>query len=782
MAKTASQGFLVEKGEKVGLGVAAGFGVLLLALGIMALVGRDQDPEVFAKTVDSKATSLQSAMNAPTAVIEEVPPGMTKKVVTDQLQATAAGSPYFDPTTPPDWRRITPVVLPVVEGQADIVTLKILANDIVLFRDEATQEVTKIRVGVVTAKDESKIDKGASKFIQDVKGRFKGKMGRKPRQPGMGTGMPGEGGPPGFPGGPPGAPGPGGPPGAGFAGGGMRGGPPPGPGGVGGPGGYGGMRGGPPGGGMGFGGGFAGGPGDMYGSSQSAGQRLAVQYIEGENDEDIEKQLNGRRLAITIKPQRATILQASFPYREQLEKFRIALRYSKLDELYSHPEDMPVFHGVDVQRREYRPRGRGEPELLQDWTSIDLAGNSQELRAVKLYYKDEDANLQRVMLHEDHMLTMPLPLEYQGSGKYPEMNLPTIKASIEKVKKQEGKGTLPPPLKSKYGGEGNPFKRDNAGNSGFYNLGEGGGMMPGFPGFPGEGRTKGSGAPPGTSGTSSTPSGPIEPPDHVYVRVYDTDIQDGRIYEYRLRVKLKNPNFGRKDQVSKASDADTEELPPDDLHWYVFPKKVSVPQGGYHYVVEYTKPESKTAFPMPAPDATKGQAVLQFQRWYEYLDLNESLKEPVGDWVLAEMIANRGMYVTGKAFAPLPFWSSVDNSFVLREITGEKTPKGKDPRRGAIIEPVRPRTLLTVDVQGGKIRARVPVNPGERTNRGTTVEDEAASEVLFLYPDGTLDLRTSAVDKADADRKDREERFKKWVKDTEERNPSAPPPKKKDDF
>ena len=108
---------------------------------------------------------------------------------------------------------------------------------------------------------------------------------------------------------------------------------------------------------------------------------------------------------------------------------------------------------------------------------------------------------------------------------------------------------------------------------------------------------------------------------------------------------------------------------------------------------------------------------------------------------------------TGKAFAQVPFWSSVDNTFVLREIPNDQTPKGKDARRGAIIEPVRPKALLTVDVAGGKWVPR-SAESGERTNRGTTVEDEGAFEVLFMYPDGTLDLRTSAVDKGDADRKD----------------------------
>jgi len=524
--------------------------------------------------------------------------------------------------------------------------------------------------------------------------------------------------------------------------------------------------------------GFPGG-GDIYGGSQAAGQRFEVSYIEGANDEEIERQMNGRRLAITIKPQRMAVIQAAFPYRAELEKYRIALRHQDLKELYAHPDDMPFFNGVDLQRRAYRPAGPGkEPIQLEDWQSIDLAGNTQDLRAVTIVYKEEQPpDIQRVMLHEDHMLVMPLPQEMPGAGKYPELHLPKLKEAMETQKKRDPKNMVIEPSKKRFQAGDNPFKRDTGTNASFYNLGSGEGMFPGMCSmFPGRGN-KGKGL--GGAFSATVPPS-YEPPDYVYVRVYDTDIKDGLIYEYRLRVKAKNPNYGKKDQVAKASDAESEELPAQEDHWFVVPQRVSVPQGGYHYVVEYTPPKERESRPLPRPH--EGQAVLQVQRWYEYLDLPGGLKEPVGDWVLSELLATRGMYVTGKAFTPLPFWSSVENRFVLREIPGEKTVKGKDPRRGAIIEPVRPKSMLTVEVEGGRLRAKVDRNPGERTNRGGLTEDEAATEVLFQYPDGSLELKSSARDKSDADRKEREEHFKKWVNEVEQQNPSGPPPKKKDDF
>jgi hypothetical protein len=773
---TGKGNILVDKGEKIGLGVGAVLGVGLLALGLMAAVDRKQDPAAFQTALKSKADQLTTQMNAQNGVsIDDVSQTLKEKASSELVAVIPDKHPYYDPTSPPDNRRITPTVLPVVEGDAQMAVVKILANDFVLERD-GDGNVTKVRVGVVGAKDpDKKIDEGAGDFLKQAARKLKGRMPGKPRNPGTG-------GPPGYPGGPAGPGGPPGPPGGGFAGG--PSGPPGRPGGgfAGGPSGPSGPPG-PPGGGFRGGAGFAGGPGmpggpggfSPYGGAGQAGERLEVQYIEGETDDDIEKQLNGRRLAITIRPQKMVVLQASYPYRAELEKFRVALRYKSLPDLYANQSDMPVFDGVDLQRRAYGPKG----DLLEDWQSVDLAGNTQDLRAVKLAYNEDSNDLKRVELHEDHMLVMPLPKEY--AGKYPEMNLKTLKDAIDKMKKADPKLSVPPPPKTRFQGDANPFKHDSGPNSSLYN---GGGLVPSGP--PG-GKKNDTGTRPDVTAPSQ-----YDPPDYVYVRVYDTDIRDGLTYEYRMRVKMKNPNFGKKEVVSKPSDADNEELPPLDEHWYVFPQKVKMPQSGYFYVVDYTAPPSRANKPMPAPrnDARMdvAQAVVQFQNWINQLNISEKVAEPIGDWVVSELLATRGEFLRGqnpggKAFAPVPFWSSTEESFILRDIPGESVPKGKDPRKGALIEPVRPRTILAVDVTGGsKQRVRVPPNLGEKTNRGPMVDDESAAEVLFLTPDG-LEVRSAARDKADPDRKERDENFKKWVEETEKQHPSgSPPPKKKDDF
>lgn len=799
MAKGDGGNFLLEKGEKLGLGIGAGVGVLLVALGIMSIAGGSQDPEKFANDVEAKAKNIKAKMDSKDAKIDELKADIQNRVDTNPLALVATRENYFDPTQPPDGRRISPIVLTMAEGTADFAALKILANDIKLTRDE-DGNVINVTVGVVAAKDDSKIE-GAGKFIDDIRRKGNIRIPPKRKDPG-GAGFPGPGGPsgPGFPGGggmaggypsppgmgmgggaglPGGAPGPGG---AGFGGGG-----PSGPGMPGMPRG-GGFRGGMGGPGMpGMGGPGMPGMGDMYGSSQGGGRREHVIYIEGKNDEEIERNMKGNRLAITIRPQRMAVLQGSFPYRAQLAKYQAALRYAKLEDLYAHPDDMPTFNGVDVQRRLYRPKhvGSSELDLVEDWHTVDLVGGTnQDLRAVKLYYNEDSADLKRVMLHEDHMLVMPLPHEI--AGKYPDEKLKTLDESIKKMKKQDAKATSMPPPKTRFQGDANPFKRDSAPDSSLYNPG---GNIPGLLPPTGGKQKK-------DEDKSGAPAGPPEPPDYIFVRVYDTDVRDGYVHEYRMRVKLKNPNYGKNDQVSKKSDADMEELPPLDEHWYVFPQKVSVPQGGYHYVVDWTKPDPKAAYSLRAP--RDGEAIIQFQRWYDYMDLSERVSEPIGDWVLADMLATRGMYVkdatdtsklkesdprSGKAFTPVPFWSSVDNAFVLREIPGDpKPPKGKEQRKGAVIEPIRAKALLTVEVAGGKVSARIPPNPGQATNRTPRTDDDAATEVLFMYPDGTLEYRNSARDKGDPDRKDRETKFRQWVKDTEEKVPVGTPAKGKNDF
>src|SRR4051794_40971522 len=156
MAKgTGGKDLLLEKGEKIGLGIAVVLGVLFLAFGIMTMFNRPQDPEEFSKKLDTKAGELSRQMNGQSPPIEDIKEILKNPVPTEVVRLEPGRNDFFDPTSPPDSRRIAPTILPVAEAEAGIAVVKILANDFILERNESG-EVTKVKVGVITAKTDDK--------------------------------------------------------------------------------------------------------------------------------------------------------------------------------------------------------------------------------------------------------------------------------------------------------------------------------------------------------------------------------------------------------------------------------------------------------------------------------------------------------------------------------------------------------------------------------------------------------------------------------------------------
>ena len=132
------------------------------------------------------------------------------------------------------------------------------------------------------------------------------------------------------------------------------------------------------------------------------------------------------------------------------------------------------------------------------------------------------------------------------------------------------------------------------------------GRGPPWPGLAGRGLGRGALFPPSMfrKAWAARPGRPspvdLAPPDFVYVRVYDTDIRRPGV-----RVpgpgQVEEPNYQKTDHVSKKSDAEHEEMPPLEEHWYTFPQKISVPQSGYQYVIDPVKAEAKESNPLPTP-------------------------------------------------------------------------------------------------------------------------------------------------------------------------------------
>ena len=792
MAKVNIKNVLVEKGERYALYAAGGLMILLIVIGVINLAD-SPDPEAFVREVDGERNKITSQVNGGAAVADALPVWATSVYKHEQVALPWINGFFFDPIAPPDKRRINPNVLPVNDIQADFVWAKILAYDI----DDG-------KIGVIVAK----LGKGEA-FNKDEQSDFvkkfneRNKRARAPKKktnPQMGDGgVAGgmRGGPPGgmmgFPGGPGGMMG--GPPG------GMMGGPPgmagmrgSGPGGMMGfPGG--GMRGGPPGG---MGGALGGGIKGMYGPGMGSGQgmygnmmgmgagnqstvetgpREGVEYVPL----DPEK-LEGKRLALTIYPQRMVIIHAAFPYKAQVEEIQRALRLEKPELVFTTPDAIPAFRGYSIQRR-IVPQGVPDlspEEKERSWQDLDIEAHYRETIFPRSPAdKEDDASLQYVMLPPEHELVMPLPALL--SGNYPEVHLPAILETMKKLK-ELNKPPVQPKAQSQLKGEGSIYRP--AGSSalnttGQPNIGGKDGINIPKIGKPGTGGKDGDMNIAGS--TSQIQFSDL--PDACLIRIIDNDITPGYHYQYRIRVKMQNPNWaGPFDQkaktyekpeklelVTRQSDAKEEMLPPGP--WFEMKGDVSVPREDYLFATD----------PIPADpkEPTKkvvhlkpGQGLLQVQRWLPFATVG-TFKEPVGDWIVADVLVRRGGYVGGKQFVNLPIWSSVYNRYILREVPAEKGMRSKEPRRGVVMDPTKPGPdYVVVEIEGGKQEARL----GNRT-----VSEESASEILLMDSEGTLQVRSSAVDRLDKERDKREQAWRNWVEQTEKVTQQVVPGTKSED-
>lgn len=295
-------------------------------------------------------------------------------------------------------------------------------------------------------------------------------------------------------------------------------------------------------------------------------------------------------------------------------------------------------------------------------------------------------------------------------------------------------------MQSGRGGQGMPMK-----------PGGGPGMPygPGMPGMPG-----------GPNQYAQAPQTDTPEKDHLLLRFIDPDVQPGFTYQYRIRVKVKNPNFQRKD-VGRPDDALHEILFGD---WVRIDTTVTVTSELNLYAAdpakhaEKVREKYKDANVINLLDNKNGdQPVVQVQQWLEQVNI-ESKREPVGTWVVGDVPVQRGEFIGRKQVVSLPMWSAEKGTYILQELPRYKVWKAKEQPKGLLVDFSTPYIL--VDYEGGKVR---PVVADRR------VEDEASSEMLVLRPDGSLTVHSSLEDMADKDRTERNQKWEDWVKAVEEK-------------
>ena len=718
MAKVNFKNLLVDKGEKYAL-IAAGALMLLFAiLGVLEL-SASPDTDKFIKDVSATTNSVTSTINGPSdpKYVAQLPDKVVHPPKIGPVSSNWVYNLFFDPIAPPDKRRINPVVLPIAEMQADFMWAKMLANDV---REGPDGPI----IGVVPAKGKDKLGDNAATLVKEQEARQKGAQTYSPR--------------PGLPQAPKGGP-----------------------------------------------------NGAAMPAPIETGPRDKVEYLPL----DPEK-LKDKRLAWTIYPRRMVVVQASFPFKAQIEEIQRALRLENPIDVFDvyKPEETPLFKGVLVQRQVLLPDGTVETP----WTDLDVVSNyMRSIYPRKYGDKPDDPSTQYVLLHKGHRLVMPLPMLM--GGKYPEIRMETIK---ETIKKQIALNK-PPEVKkdpSQLLGQGDPFESVRPSTAG-------GAGQPNSDPLVGKIQAKEvEGKEPATAETKFA-----ELPEFVLIRFIDDDITPGRLFQYRMKVLMQNPNWWgpmekkgqhtaqfKRELVSRPSDAeimllgadgsneaaikDRFGLDGDDLRrnlagrtdWKELEAKLSVPREEYLFAADPVEKDPNK----PTSPSKPGQGWLQIQRWLPIASIDK-YKEPVADWVVADVLAIRGTYLGGRQLVNLPLWSSEVNKYVLRSAEPEK---GKTtPRRGVFMDPTRPGPqYAVVDVEGGCVDSK-PLT------RNTFIKEFTAAEILLLDENGALQVRSSYADRPDVGRASREKAWKDWIDKTERDPDSLPgdpndPNKKKSNF
>jgi hypothetical protein len=831
--------FLIQKGERVALGVAVALmSMMIVVSGLTTVLGgssASSNTRDIKELAEKASNSLKNSV--PPANHSELP-GDIKEVELALIEpeSVACQNLYFDRSSDPDhkWRR--PNVLMPDEFMAEIVRGPLLKH--VLEQGEDG----KFKVGVLQATNNQPSETSRNKLRDDFKryrnwdkvlGQLRG--GQRPGFPGA----PGIGGA-----------GPGGP----ATGGGL--------------GGLGLGRGAPA---AGLGGRGPGMMAGQWGGWSRWGREMSLKMVP----EDELDQPGIGRPAQAVQPMRMVVVSGAFPYRKQLEEFRRALRFDSVDALLGDPSAIPEFRGIDVQRREIPPGG--EPG---DWEPLDIESSVRDIRirAVGLEPEDPELLATGVIVHPNR-LVMPRP-QLANHGNYAEPMLPTIIETIQTLEKgSQAELPPPPPAKSRFegldpwsdsqpggigrggmagggmpgggrggrygGGGGDESAGEGGGGGGGGGLGGGmnvfgkratrglaragrmagqgspgggspgggspggGGLGAGFIGGGGGGIGGGQmpraggrgslpgaglGAAPGGGGYGQAPTGGggapafgrmlapgaggqvppgqiaaqvstarnFAPPDKCLLRFLDVTVQPGKTYEYRVKIKITNPAYG-KDELAVSKEAAAEPVLVAE-EWKDVTRRVGEEEAPLRVTIDnelmyYAVDEKLDQRVLPV---NSERAAVQIHRWLEEVRVNPSDKNsvvPVGEWsILERLLVHRGEYIGRQEEVDVPVWRTTKDAWALAGHSDEASARAGQLRsarsKGVVVDfgmdPVKQNYSILVDFEGG---AQTIMSDGK------PVRDESPIEMLVLDASGKLIVHKSVTDTAD---QARQQRYSAW--------------------
>jgi hypothetical protein len=535
-----------------------------------------------------------------------------------------------------------------------------------------------------------------------------------------------------------------------------------------------------------------------------------VKYVSLDNlDKEVAE---GKSPAMTVAPLRVVIVHAAVPLKAQLEEMKKALRLPTVAHAAVWGGTGPVYDGYDVQRRVILPNGdvQGTPPGTKandpkndalGWTDYRFEDQYIDKIDARKLADHFDGGFLPYFLRYEQALSLPLPELVAELGAYPEIRLDSINETIKKLIAASKVPETPSALfnRLKKEGRGKELYLPQSGANASTIFGPGGIQAPGGEGGPGPGgATRPAGpSPSGPLGIGTRPAGPggLAPKgpgglageggtqqvtaveiDNLLLRFIDCDVRPGYTYQYRIRLKMVNPNLLDPKMVANPAFVN-EEHQILKSPWYQIRESITVPPESFLFAYDpatYKEQISKT-FPNSREPLARllqlkdNQAVVQVQRWTEQVRTDSGAKaEPVGAWVVADIPFGRGEFIGRKQYVKLPLWSSETQQYVLRATPDEVVrpmpglPRPKEQPKGWLVD-FATRSVL-VDFEGGVTRTKV----GNRV-----VDDESATELLIALPDGRLQIRSSGADMEDKDRKDRQSVWEKWLQAVEQR-PTTP--------
>ena len=248
------------------------------------------------------------------------------------------------------------------------------------------------------------------------------------------------------------------------------------------------------------------------------------------------------------------------------------------------------------------------------------------------------------------------------------------------------------------------------------------------------------------------------------VRFIDVDMEPG-IYQYRIKVRMANPNFGQQPEILQHSGlAIPKELHSAWVETQWFPVLVDDFQ---FFITNQEKGFVSKAHGVETRTTDK-MVPFQVQRFVDKLEQGGkggAQEFFVADWVVAErQLVARGEPIGHKAEVEVAVWKHLNSMW---EVNGVHYPKNfnpnkeRPPQAKALLVDFRPEPpVILLDFIGGKHKYK---------GVGKDYEDDSGIEALVLMPDMTMQLR-----KARDDAEGLKEHYEEWKERLEKM--LAPPP------